>query len=543
MANGHGTGVIVLTSRRTIALLAVFFLTCSLLLAGCGSKSGPKYLRYSVGTEPETLDPRKSTGIPEATVEAQLFEGLTTLDAKNSPVPAMAEKWEISPDGMKYKFFLRPGIKWSNGDPVTAYDFEYAWKTSLSPELGSKYAYQLFYVKNGEAYNQGLTTADNVGVKALDDRTLEVMLEKPTAYFLSLTAFHTLYPVPRRLVEANPKWAADPKSLVSNGPFKITEWVHNSRIELVKNDQYWDAAKVKLPKLDFFLTESSSTEIAMFDNNQIDMGDNAPPSEYPRLQKQGYLNISPYLGTYFFAFNVTKAPLDNEKVRKALTLAIDRQAIITNVTKGEQKIALAWVPPGIADAAPGKDFRSTGGEFFRDRDMETAKKLLAEAGYPDGKGLPPIELLYNTNDVHKAIAEAVQEMWRKNLGISVSLTNQEWKVFINTRSKGDYQIARHGWIGDYVDPMTFIDMFDSVSGNNDIQYKNPRYDNLVRLAKSSGNQDIRMKAMHEAEKILMDEAVIAPVYFYTKVTMVKPNVKGYYHSVLGHVYFKEAYLE
>ena len=533
-----------MTPRKIAAVAAILLIASILpLTAGCGGKSAPKYLRVSVGTEPETLDPRKSTGIPEATVEAQLFEGLTSLDAKNNPVPAMAEKWETSPDGLKYKFFLRPGIKWSNGDPVTAYDFEYAWKTALSPDLGSKYAYQLFYVKNGEAYNKGLTTADKVGVKALDDRTLEVLLEKPTAYFLSLTSFHTLYPVPRRVVEANPKWAADPKTIVGNGPFRITAWTHNSRIELVKNEHYWDAAKVRLPKIDFLLTESASTEIAMFDNNQIDMGENAPPAEYPRLKKEGRLQITPYIGTYFFAFNVTRAPLDNLKLRKALSLAIDRRAIIDNVTKGEQSVALAWVPPGLSDAQPASDFRVTGGDFFRDHDIATAKQLLAEAGYPEGRGLPPIELIYNTNDVHKAIAEAVQEMWRKNLGVNVTLANQEWKVFINTRSRGGYQIARHGWIGDYADPMTFIDMFDSASGNNDSQYKNPQYDSLVRLAKSAGNQEIRMKAMHEAERLLLDDAVIAPVYFYTRVTMVKPNVKGYQRSVLGQVYFKEAYVE
>ena len=530
--------------KRCIVFVAVLLIACSLLATtGCSSKSGPKHLRYSVGTEPETLDPRKSTGIPESTVEAQLFEGLTTLDAKNNPIPAMAEKWEISPDGLKYKFILRHGVKWSNGDPVTAYDFEYSWKTTLAPAFGSKYSYQLFYIKNGEAYNKGLTTADKVGVKALDDRTLEVLLEKPTAYFLSLTAFHTLYPVPRRIVEANPKWAADPKTLVGNGPFRLSTWAHNSRIELVKNENYWDAAKVKMPKIDFILTESGSTEIAMFDNNQIDMGENAPPSEYPRLKKEGRLQISPYLGTYFFSFNVTQAPLDNVKVRKALVLAMDRQSIIDNVAKGEQKAALAWVPPGLADAVPSEDFRSVGGDFFKDRDIDTAKKLLAEAGYPDGKGLPPIELIYNTHDVHKAIAEALQEMWRKNLGVNITLSNQEWKVFINTRSRGNYQIARHGWIGDYADPMTFIDMFDSNSGNNDSQYKNPQYDSFVRLAKSTGNPEIRMKAMHEAEKLLMEDAVIAPVYYYTRVSIVKPNIKGFQRSVLGHVYFKEVYVE
>lgn len=532
-------------SKKILLMLlaASLLLASSLSLSGCGGKTAPKHLRYSIGAEPETLDPRKSTGIPESTVQAQLFEGLTTIDAKNNPLPAMAERWEVSADGMKYKFFLRPGIKWSNGDPVTAYDFEYAWKTTLSPELGAKYSYQLYYVKNGEAYNKGLTTADKVGVKALDDKTLEVLLEKPTAYFLSLTSFHTLYPVPRRIVEANPKWAADPKTLIGNGPFKMVNWVHNSKIELVKNEQYWDAAKVKMPRLEFILTESGSTEVAMFDNNQLDMGDNAPPSEYPRLKREGRLQISPYLGTYFFCFNVTKPPLDNVKVRQALSLAIDRQAIITNVTKGEQRVALAWVPPGLADADPGSDFRQKGGDYLKDADIQTAKRLLAEAGYPEGRGLPPIELIYNTHDVHKAIAEAVQEMWRKNLGVNVRLANQEWKVFINTRSQGNYQIARHGWIGDYADPMTFLDMFESGVGNNDAQYKNPRYDSLIRMAKTSLNPEIRFKAMHEAEKLLMDDAVIAPLYFYTRITMVKPNVKGYQRSVLGHVYFKEAYLE
>ncbi len=260
----------------------ILMLASCFAITGCGSKSGPKYLRYSVGAEPETLDPRKSTGIPESTVQAQLFEGLTTLDAKNNPVPAMAERWEISPDGLMYKFFLRPGIKWSNGDPVTAYDFEYAWKTTLSPELGAKYSYQLFYIRNGEAFNKGLTTADQVGVKALDDRTLEVRLEKPTAYFLSLTAFHSLYPVPRRIVEANPMWGRS-KTLFGNMARSNSPIDSQFRIELVKNEHYWDAAKVKLPKLDFVLNEAGSTEYCHVDNNQYRHGRQCSTPEYPRL--------------------------------------------------------------------------------------------------------------------------------------------------------------------------------------------------------------------------------------------------------------------
>ena len=217
--------------------------------------------------------------------------------------------------------------------------------------------------------------------------------------------------------------------------------------------------------MEFFLTDSASTELAMFENNQIDMGSNPPVAEFPRLLKEGKLKIYPYLGTYFYCFNVAKPPLDNVKVRRALVLAIDRDAIIKNITKGEQQVALAWVPYGLPDAKAGDDFRRTGGDYFQDHDIAAAKRLLTEAGYPDGAGLPPITLIYNTSEGHKAIAEAIQEMWKKNLGVNITLTNQEWKVFLSTRSKGDYQVARHGWIGDYADPMTFIDLFESGGGN------------------------------------------------------------------------------
>ncbi len=531
--------------RTKFLVLALIIALIGITAAGCmtARKSAGKFLRYSAGTEPETLDPRKSTGSPEAICEAQIFEGLTVLNDKDAPVPGVAEKWEISADGLTYTFRLRANARWSNGDPVTAHDFEYAWKTALSPALGSKYAYQLYYVRNGESYNKGQAAAETVGVKALDDHTLQVALEKPTPYFLTLTAFHTYYPVNRKTAAASDNWAADLKTLVGNGPFTVTSWIHNSKLEFARNEFYWDAAKVKMAKMEFTLTDSATTELNMFENNQIDMGGNVPPSEIPRLLKEGKLKIYPLLATYFYSFNVTKPPFDNVNVRRAFTLAIDRDAIVKNVTRAGQQPALAWVPPGLADVAPGSDFRQTGGDFFRDNDAAAAKRLLAEAGYPDGKGLPPVTLIYNTSEGHKAIAEAVQEMWRKNLGVKVDIANQEWKVFINARTKGDYQVARHGWTGDYLDPMTFIDMFTPDSGNNDPQYKNPGYEELVRQAKESNDQAVRMRLMHQAEKLLMDDAVIAPVYFYTNAVLVKPNVKGYVRSVTGLIYFKEAYLE
>lgn len=527
--------------QKTFALLLLMIITMT--LTSCSGKPpAVKHIRYAVGAEPQTLDPRKSTGTPEANIEAQLYEGLTSL-ASNIPLPAAAERWEVSADGLVYTFQLRANAKWSNGDPVTARDFEFAWKSALDPKLASEYAYQLYYLKNGEAYNKGTASAADIGVKALSDHTLQVTLEQPTAYFLSLVAFHTYYPVHQASVEKNDKWAGDAKTIISNGPFKMINWIHNNKIELAKNEHYWDAAKVKMNNLDFILTENGSTELAMFENNQLDMGGNPPVPEIPRLLKEGKLQITPFLGTYFYCFNTTKAPFDNPKVRKALTLAIDRHSIIKNIAQGEQQPALAWVPTGLSDVAPTQDFRATGGNFFKDNDIAAAKQLLAEAGYPDGQGFPAVTLIYNTSESHKAIAEAIQEMWKKNLGIQINLANQEWKVFISSRHNGDYQIARHGWIGDYADPMTFIDMFTSDSGNNNAQYHNSAYDALVKTAKTTTDPVTRMKAMHDAEKLLMEDAVVMPIYFYTKLALVKPTVKGYTSSILGMVYLKEAYLE
>jgi len=476
-------------------------------------------------------------------VQAQIFEGLVEVDAQNHVIPATAERWEISDDGLTYIFFLRPQARWSNGDPVTAYDFEYAWKSTLNPDLASSYAYQLYYLKNGEAYNKRLAPPDAVGVKALDEHTLRVVLEQPTAYFLNLLSFHTYYPVPRRIVENNPNWANDPKTLIGNGPFKITAWVHNSQLDFSRNEYYWDASSVKMDRMEFILTDSSTTVMALFENGQIDMGEGIPPSELPRLRRENKVTIFPYLGTYYYVFNVTKPPFNDWRVRKAFTLAINREAIVKNITQGDQKPALAWVPYGLADKDPGTDFRIVGGNYFQDNDIETAQKLLSEAGYPGGRGLPPITLLYNTSESHKAIAEAVQEMWKKNLGASVRLVNQEWKVYLDTRNRGDFQVARASWIGDYADPMTFLDLFETGGGNNDAKYSNPQYDLLIKTAKTTTDQAIRMRAMHEAEKLLMTDAVIAPIYFYTNPVLVKPYVKGYVRSILGHLYFKRAYLE
>jgi oligopeptide transport system substrate-binding protein len=505
-------------------------------------RAAEQVIRFNLGTEPETLDPAKSTGVPEARIELNVFEGLTRLDADDLPQPAIAEKWEISEDGLRYVFHLRKS-SWSNGDPVTAHDFEYAWKRALAPETASQYAYQLFYIKNGEAYNAGEVTDPNlVGVKALDDYTLEVELEAPTGYFLSLVAFPTLMPVNRKVVEADPDgWFMKPETYVGNGPFKVTKWVHNSYMELEKNDLYWDADSVIVGKLVATLIESEDTELVMFETDQLDITHTVSRPEIPRLKKEGLLKVTPNLGTYYYIFNCEAEPLDDVRVRKALSMAIDRQAVTEYVTRAGEIPALAWVPPGIPDAEPGAEFREVGGDMLEEN-VEKAKALLAEAGYPDGKGFPTLTILYNTMEMHKAIAEVIQEFWKKNLNIDVRLNNQEWGVYLNSRDEGDFQVARAGWVGDYIDPMTFMDMHVKDGGNNDSNWSDPEHDRLIELAKTSNDPAVRMKAMHEAEAIILEQLPIMPIYYYVEPFLEKDYIKDVIYSSLGFIDFKTAWV-
>ncbi len=531
--------------RKPLAILLVALLAAAALLPGCtwrGGKKEPPRLRYAVAAEPETLDPRKSTSIPAGIVQAQLFEGLTALDAAGVPVPAAAHRWEVSADGLRYIFHLRPGAKWSDGTPVTAADFEYAWKTALSPELASSYAYQLFCLKNGQAYNAKKAAADTVGVRALDDHTLEVVLERPTPFFLSLVAFRTYYPVNRRAA-ANERWAAAAETFVGNGPFRLANWVHDNKMELVRNEHYWDAGQVRMEKIDIILIDSSATRLLMFENKQLDMADSPPVGEIPRLRREGKLQIFPFLGVSYFPFNVARPPFDNPLVRKAFTLAVDRRALIDTVVRGGQTPALAFVPPGIPDAAPGRDFRAAGGSYFADNDLAAAKALLTRAGYPDGRGLPPVTLLYSTGESNKLVAEAVQEMWKRALGVTVQLSNQELKVFYDNLDKHNFQVAIDSWIGDYLDAMTFLELFETGNGNNSPGYANPVYDRHLAAARAARDGAARAAALHAAEAVLMDDAVVLPLYFSTSPVMIRPNVKGQVRTIIGIVYLKHAYLE
>jgi oligopeptide transport system substrate-binding protein len=539
-------------SAKYIALTLAFVFVM-LSFAGCG-KSGEaakNVLRWNIAGEVKTLDPAINTEVNGASLISAAFEGLMKLDEKEVPQPGMAASHEVSPDGLTYTFKLRDA-KWSDGKPVTANDFEYAWKRALDPATAAEYAYQMFYIKGGEEFNAGKGKVEDVAVKALDEKTLQVTLVSPTPYFLSLMAFPTYFPVRKDIVEANKEqWAIKPEAYIGNGPFVLKEWRPKDIMVYEKNPNYYNTKEVTLDRLEVKMIEDGTSFLAAYKTGQLDFIESPPPAEIPQLLKDGIARIDPYLGTYFYVINVGPEAekvdpaagklLKDVRVRKALNLAIDRVALVENVTKGGQLPATTFVPPAIANAN-GTEFKSK--DYYKpEGDVAEAKKLLAEAGFPDGKGFPKMNVIYNTTTGNQNIAQALQDMWKKNLGIDIQLSNQEFKVFQKTRQDAQYTIARHGWIGDYVDPMTFLDMWTTNSGNNDADYFNSAYDAKINAAKVEQDPEKRYALLHEAEDMLMADMPIIPLYYYTNVVCVKPEVKGLRKSVLGFVYFDKVTVE
>lgn len=499
----------------------------------------PQVLRLNLHSEPPTADPGLAEDTTSGAIILATFDGLTRIGSDEKPHEAAAEKIEVSEDLLTYKFTIRDH-KWSNGDPVTAHDFEYAWKRALDPKTASNYAYQLYYIKNGEKANKGEAKLDDVGVKALDDKTLEVKLENPTPFFLELTAFRTYFPVNKKVIEANEKWAGEAATHVGNGPFKIDTWEHKSKLVLVKNDSYWDKDKVKLDRIEFAMVEDENTELSMFDNGELDWAgsptSDLPTDAIPALKEQGKMTTKPIAGTYWYKFNTEKPPFNNVKIRKAFAYSIDRQSLIDNITQRGQLPATGAVPPSMALKADG---------YFKDNDLETAKTLLQEGMKELGiTKLPSITLSYNTSEGHKKIAEAIQDQWKKNLGVEVKLENKEWKVYLEDLHAGNYQIGRMGWLGDFNDPINFLELYkDKMGGNNDTRWEHPKYKELLTQSASEADPEKRKKILADAEQILMDEMPIAPIYFYTQSWVQNPSVKGVQMTGLGDVDWKEAYVE
>ena len=534
-------------------LATSLFIGCGDNSTGGSSSGSNQSLVFNLGEDPETMDPTLNNSSGAGTMILNAFEGLMVLDENDKPTEGAAESYEVSEDGLTYTFKLRQDGKWSDGEPVVADNFKYSWLRALDKATAAEYAYQLFYIKNAEKFYNGEATAEEVGIKVIDDYTLEVTLENPTSYFLQLCAFTTYVPLREDIVSANPEgWATTPETYVSNGAFKLVQWDMKDQLVFEKNENYWDKESVKLDTLTFKLVTDDTTAYSELKAGNFDMVNSVPTNEIEPGIAEGLVDVTPKLGNYFFAINVgkqdnmsedVKEVLSNKLVRQALNLAIDRQEIIDNVGKAEQVPAYSFTPLGITDEN-GNEFSSK--KYYDPSDMEgniaKAKELLKEAGYENGKGIPTIELMYNSEGQHKDICQIIQQNWAE-IGVNVELSNQEWAVFLNTRQNGEYEIARHGWIGDYVDPMTFLDLWVTDGGNNDSGFSNEKYDELIAAAKVETDAAKRLEILREAEDILMDEMPIFPIYYYTTVTAANDNVKDVHISTLGKISFKYAYKE
>jgi oligopeptide transport system substrate-binding protein len=521
-------------------------LLCAALVA-CGGSDRPVdsaakngILLIGNGAEPMSLDPHLVTGVPENRILASLIEGLIAYHPTDDdePEPGVAESWEHNADYTQWRFKLRENARWSNGDPVAAGDFVYSWQRILSPALGAQYAEMLYVIRNAEAFHQGqLQDFRQVGVRALDDRTLEVDLKGSTPHFLSMLKHYSFYPVNPRAVEQfggmterQNNWSTT-ENYVSNGPFRLTQWTTNQIIKVEKNPEYWDAQRVQLNEIHFFPIENVNSEETAFRAGRLHITSTVSPDRIPSFRQSNpeELRIDPYLGNYFLRINVTRQPFNDPRVREALNLAVDRQLLVDRVAQGGQAPASGFVPPGLDNYAPSERVQFN---------PERARQLLAEAGFPGGRGFPRKEILINTSEAHRKIAESVQAMWKQHLGIDVGIYNQEWKVYLDSQQNLDYDLARAGWIGDYPHPLTFLEIFTTGNGNNDTGWSNARYDALIRQAQASGNEQDRLRLLGEAEEILLAELPIIPVYWYTRTYLKDPRVQGWHPTLLDNRPYK-----
>ena len=558
--------------KKILSVILAAALTCSMVV-GCGSSkdtakddkaatssSDGFNVTVNFASEPMTMDPALNSTVDGGVMANHLFEGLMKwqdtgeeADGSDGTVDnaeltyGQAESYDKveNEDGtVTYTFHLRDGIKWSDGKDVTAGDFEYAWKRLVDPATAADYSYMLDSVVNANEIIAGEKDASELAAKAIDDKTFEVTITTDVPYFEEICAFPATMPVRQDIIEEKgDQWTFDPSTYISNGSYKLTEWTHNSQIVMAKNENYYDYENLGPDTITFKLMDDANAMLSGFKSGELDFIQDAPQAELPSLIASGDMKILNYLGTYYVCFQTQKAPFDNPKVREAFTLAVDRTYIVDKVTQSGQVEAGGYVPSGIADA-DGGDFRAEGGDYYKPTDAdyeancEKARQLLAEAGYPNGEGFPVVEYLYNTSDAHKAVAEALQNMWEQELGVTVTLNNQEWAAFLQTRKNGDYSIARNGWISDYNDPISFLDMWMTGGGNNDAQYANPEYDNIIKQAKATSDATERMKLLHQAEDILVGrDYVVDPLYFYTQKYMLADGIEGTYYCPLGYFFF------
>lgn len=528
-----------MNAHRILPLLALTLLT---LTSACARRETPveignreQILHRGNLSEPQDLDPHVVTGVSEFNIMAALLEGLVNEDPQSlAPIPGVAASWTLSDDQLHYTFHLRPDARWSNGDPVTAADFLFSYERMLSPAFGAPYAYMLYVLEGAEAFHRGdATNFATVGVKAPAPNILELTLKAPVPYLLSMLNHHSWFPVhPPTILRFGPMdelgtaWTRA-GNFVGNGAFSLATWDAGSKIVVRKNDTYWDRDRITLREIHFYPIGDNNIEERAFRAGQLHVTGTVPIDRIAAYQKDHpeLLRLAPYLGTYFYLFNVTRPPLNDVRVRRALSMSIDRERLVQRVTLGGESPAYNFTPPGTAGYTARASFTA---------DPDAARQLLAEAGFPGGAGFPHMEILYNSSDAHARIAQAIQQMWKETLGIDVQLVSREWKVYVAEETEKRYDIGRMGWVGDYVDPNSFLDIWLTDGGNNRSGWSNAEYDQLIAAASRATNNNERLEIFQRAEELLIAEMPIAPLYFYKSKALVAPSVKGWHPNILDH---------
>ncbi len=540
---------------KKLALL-VSILALAGLFVSCNNKKSVadegSVIHVQVGPSPETIDPALNSTVDGSNMIIHAFEGLLKFDRDNNIVAACAEKWEQSEDGLTWTFHLRDGLKWSDGSDLTADDFVYTWRRVADPETAAPYGYDLLNVVKGfaeaSAPNGDVT---KLGVSAPDSKTFVVSLTSPCIYFDKIAAFAVLVPVQKAAIEqAGDSWATSPKTYVSNGPYYMTEFTDGAQIVFKKNPYYWDVENVTFDTIVWHLIEDSNTSYTAYKQNEVQLIKDVPTEEIPSLSGNSEFYVEPLMGTYYVTFNIKKAPFNDKRVREALSLAIDRKHVAMTIMQGTYSPAKNFVGPGVSGATPGSSYEEETTKKYGDHfnignyeaDLARAKQLLAEAGYPNGKGFPSFEYLTNDTSYHKAVAEYLQAAWAE-LGLTMTVNIQEWKTVSADRRAGNFDVARNGWVYDWDDPSNMINLLETNNGNNDGKYSSAEFDKFVKLARETTDVAKHYEYLHEAEQVLLKDAAMAPIAYYNEFWLQKSNLKGTWHSPYGYWYLMYGHLE
>ena len=500
--------------------------------------SGEKILFMNNGDEPTSFDPSIGFNAVSWSALNNIMEGLTRLDKDHKAVEATAEKIDISEDGLTYTFTIRDNAKWSNGDPVVAGDFVFAWKHMLNPDTASPAAFLAYFIEGAEAYNNGEGSADDIAIEAQDDKTFVVKLTSPNEAFLNIITNPSFFPINEKVASADPTWHTEASTFVGNGPFKLSAWSHDVSFEFEKNEHYWDAAAVKLDKVHWAMVNDTTTAYQMYQANELDV--TSVPSEIAdQLKDSEELRIDDQAGLYFYRFNTSMEPFTNKKIRQAFAFAVDQEEIVNFVTKNGEKPAHGFVTYGFI-GPDGKEFRETVGDLVS-YDPEKAKQLLEEGMKEEGyTELPKVTLSYSTSESHQNIAIALQSKFKEVLGVDAELQNVEGGVFLSEQKEFKYQMSRSSFLHDYADPVNALESFITGSSMNRTTWSNAEYDKLIADIKNETDENKRWELLKQADKLLMDEMPVFPLYFYNSTSLEKPGVSGILRHPVGYLDLKYA---